>query len=649
MDSHTLRQQITQRSRFLAQVALELKQELYGIDAVIDRVIDAIRAWFILPSMIRRPVIVSLWGLTGTGKTQLTRLLAQKLGFYDRFVEVQMDGFSNGFTSNSSISGMLSESCIREGEPGILVLDEFQRFRTIDIRGEDIKVERYMDIWVLLSDGRLSPSVTAISELEQSIASSMYYADRKINPILLDDDEMGENLSSKTARKYQISPHSAQEIRQTLKLKESVLEVMTWTTPMILARLQAFRQQQTQWETDYSKLLILVCGNLDEMYEETARRVTDCDTDADIFHAQTKNLSVIDVKRALEKRFKPEQIARLGNNHVVFPSFSRRTFQELIARTCKRYTDEMQATAGLQFVLMPELLQDIYHNAVFPAQGTRPVFSTVHAILSSALLHFTLWALEHGAQAGDVLEVGVQADKKHLCARWAGLNQSYPVHFDLNGLKQRTDKDFKALLSVHEAGHALAYAVLFRRLPLEIRINAASFNGGYNSYKPLSAMSARHVVDQICIALAGRAAESWVFGNHSVTSGSANDLQQATALAAQYVRHWGFGNRLSRTDITESSEENLNTDVTPTNPEMENLLQQQYQRAQQLLQDHREVYLKIVNTLATDGMVQPSQLAQWLHFPAQEWSEVLEPFANKLQQFMQTQDPAENELQLKAA
>ncbi len=92
----SLHAQITERSIRLTALAADLKAELFGIDNVIDRVIESMRAWYVLPDLINRPVIICLWGLTGTGKTQLTRSIAQKLNFYDRFVEVQMDGFSNG-------------------------------------------------------------------------------------------------------------------------------------------------------------------------------------------------------------------------------------------------------------------------------------------------------------------------------------------------------------------------------------------------------------------------------------------------------------------------------------------------------------------------------------------------------------------------
>ena len=97
-----LREQMHQRQQNLQAIAAQLKTELIGIDDVIDRVISAVRAWYVMPQLITRPVIVCLWGLTGTGKTQLTRRLAQLLGYYDRFVEVQMDGFSWATTTSST-------------------------------------------------------------------------------------------------------------------------------------------------------------------------------------------------------------------------------------------------------------------------------------------------------------------------------------------------------------------------------------------------------------------------------------------------------------------------------------------------------------------------------------------------------------------
>ncbi|MDH5709303.1 MAG: AAA family ATPase [Hylemonella sp.] len=622
--SHEL---LRERSDQLVRVAAELKTELFGIDDIIDRVIESIRAWYVLPHIITRPVIVCLWGLTGTGKTQLTRSLAQKLGFYDRFVEVQMDGFSHGSSRRNadSISAMLMESGVVEGEPGILVLDEFQRFRTVNEKGQDAPVKRYQDVWQLLSDGRLPPSLSFMQELEESLAYSHYDRER-------------ETADEDTKKyKFNLTPYQAQEFRQILKIKESLQEVMAWSAEQLQTRMLEFRQSSTSWETDYSRLLIVVSGNLDEMYADTASRVEDCDTDADIFHALTKKLSLIDVKKALADRFKPEQIARLGNNHVIYPSLDRSTYERLIDASSKRYVSEIEASSGLRFELDDSVREVIYDNAVFPAQGTRPLFSSVHAILSAPLVHAALWAMECGIEAGARLQISLCRQTQRLHVRCGSQHTHYAVALDLNRLRQRSNDDFRALLAVHEAGHALAYARLYGHAPLEVKINVASFEGGYNSYVRVKAESRQNCLDRICVSLAGRAAEFLVFGEEACTTGSESDLKKATALAARCVRHFGFGTRLSRTDVTDSSEDNLNTDVAPTNAEIESLLAEQYGRARHLLQSDAAVLLGIVRQLMAHGQITRKDMARLLQVDIREDETVLHPYAEQLGVFAMQQ------------
>ena len=635
--NENLRAQIGERSERLRQIAAELKTELFGIDEVIDRVIDAVRAWYVLPDIITRPVIVNLWGLTGTGKTQLTRSLSKKLGFYDRLIEVQMDGFSNG--GGNTVSAMLSESGIVQGNPGILVLDEFQRFRTVERDGKDRRVERYMDVWTLLSDGKLPPNFSFLGELEMKLAEAAYSEERKSIKSLDDDDDEIDPLFGlshpKPDSKFSLSPYQAKDFKETLKLKESVVEIMTWSPVELHARLIVFKNNPQAWETDYSKLLIFVSGNLDEMYANMASRVEDCDTDADVFHSMTLTLSVIDVKRALSERFKPEQIARLGNNHIIYPSLNRATYEKLIAVAVGRYLLEVESTAGLRFLVTDAVKAQIYANAVFPTQGTRPVFSSVHSLLSAPLVNFTLWALEHGAQAGQELAIDVDASASNLELRWGDLTHQMAVSFEINHLRQRTDPNMRTVLAVHEAGHGLVYALLFGQPPQEIRINMATFAGGYNSFNSLKVYSRRNLLDGICAALAGRAAEEMVFGAQALSSGSESDLKLATSQMAAYIRHSGFGERISHVDVSTQAEEGINTDVESTNVEIEAGLLAQYQRARVVLEDNQVVFLKMVHVLMDKGEMGADQIRQWVGLADATRRDVLEAYEAKLDAFVQ--------------
>jgi cell division protease FtsH len=77
----------------------------------------------------------------------------------------------------------------------------------------------------------------------------------------------------------------------------------------------------------------------------------------------------------------------------------------------------MESTSGLQFEVTAAVLEQIYNNSVFPAQGTRPVFSSGHGLLSSALVEFSLWAIEHGALLGQKLCIDVDVAAKQLLVR----------------------------------------------------------------------------------------------------------------------------------------------------------------------------------------------------------------------------------------
>jgi len=405
--------------------------------------------------------------------------------------------------------------------------------------------------------------------------------------------------------------------------------------------LMEFRQSQQDWETDYSRLLIFVCGNLDEMYRDTAQSVEDCDTDADIFHRLTSKLSLIDVKKALTKRFKPEQIARLGNIHVIYPSLARSTYERLIDNLCQRYIQDMAEQTGVRFVLAGDVRQALYANAVFPAQGTRPLFSSVHGILGTTLVNAALWVLQQDADMTRPCTLTLADNRQQVLVHayskeGAALQERFAAAFDLERVKSRTNADFRAL-------------VLFGRAPQEVKINIASFEGGYNSYVRLKASTRQNALDKMCTTLAGRAAENWVFGRHHATSGSESDLTQATLDAAHFVRYHGFGARLSRTDVVDEPCEHVNTDVMPSNDAIEALLQEQYERAAQVLRTHAPVFHALVDTLLHQGNIAPAEMGALmqrfgitLHSTPTESNDdtslVLAPFAEQLAAFRATQE-----------
>ena len=68
-----------EKIKILENVKKQLKQEFIGLDSIIDDLVTSITPWFVTPEVIVRPVVVSLWGMTGTGKSSVVKRLVEIL------------------------------------------------------------------------------------------------------------------------------------------------------------------------------------------------------------------------------------------------------------------------------------------------------------------------------------------------------------------------------------------------------------------------------------------------------------------------------------------------------------------------------------------------------------------------------------------
>ena len=104
---------------------------------------------------------------------------------------------------------------------------------------------------------------------------------------------------------------------------------------------------------------------------------------------------------------------------------------------------------------------------------------------------------------------------------------------------------------------------------------------------------------------------------------------------ASFIRHSGFGERISHVDVSTQSDEGMNTDVAGTNVEIELGLVAQYQRARVILEDNHMVFLKMVKALMDVGELGAEQISRWVGLADASRREVLEPYEAKLEAFVQ--------------
>jgi len=109
-------------------------------------------------------------------------------------------------------------------------------------------------------------------------------------------------------------------------------------------------------------------------------------------------------------------------------------------------------------------------------------------------------------------------------------------------------KDERSIVAHHEAGHAIAGWFLEHADPLlKVTIIPRSSGAlGYAQYLPKEVFlrTQDQIMDIVCMALAGRAAEEVFFGR--VTTGASDDLRRVTQLVYSTIQQYGMNSRVGQ-------------------------------------------------------------------------------------------------------
>lgn len=575
MENNELITRIKQRTEVLENARIKLKEKFIGIDIAIDQIIDNISLWYVTPEFQFRPTIVNLWGITGVGKTDLVRTLVSLLNFNDYFIEIQMD-IKVPYKKN--IEDYIDGSGITPNDSVIVLLDEIQRFRTIDENGKMIQNnEYYNDIWQLLSDGKFQNKSQIRHELMEMLMEELYYRDMNDNS----ENDIPSNSSKKEAnfsdddtvekkkkqRKYNTSAWSANRLKKKLKLNIGLEEIMSLNFEEKIRLIDdTIKSGNANESQAYEKMLIFISGNLDEAYF-MSDDVENAESDADIFHELSKRITIIDIKAALTTKFKPEQIARLGNNHVIYPCLNREAYSKIIEINCDKILNKISTEHGIRINLSKNVYDIIYRNGVFPTQGVRPVITTIFNLLGNNVPFFI-----YHAKINNVNDIFVDVKDSMLFTKFGDEVINKKIILDIDNIKKNKHIDEISMVVVHEIGHALLYALSFGIAPPQINLNSTNSSTGFVIRHPVLENKSL-IKKSLSISLAGQVAEELVFGDDYKSSGSASDIKSATLLASNYVRSFGMDGNVSKIYNPHININELyNYDIDKTNQTIENLL-----------------------------------------------------------------------------
>ena len=182
----------------------------------------------------------------------------------------------------------------------------------------------------------------------------------------------------------------------------------------------------------------------------------------------------------------------------------------------------------------------------------------------------------------------------------------------------------RTTVAYHESGHALVaelvpYADPVAKVTIVPRGRGAL---GYTMQMPTEdryLLTRAELEDRIAVMLGGRAAEQVVF--KMISTGASNDIQRASEMARQMVMEYGMSEKLGNVRYATQQYQFLQGDTTANaspetlkiiDEEVQRIIEQQYQRAQQLLQEHRAALESLTQQLLKTETVDGSAVEQAL-------------------------------------
>ena len=179
----------------------------------------------------------------------------------------------------------------------------------------------------------------------------------------------------------------------------------------------------------------------------------------------------------------------------------------------------------------------------------------------------------------------------------------------------------KKTIAYHEAGHATVSWLLEHAAPLvKVTIVPRGQSLGAAWYLPEERMIVRteQILDEICAALGGRAAEKLIF--NQISTGALSDLEKVTRQARSIVSVYGLNDVVGNVTYYDSTGQSENSFTKPysektaqiIDQEISNIIETQYKRASDLLKKNKSRLTKLAERLLDKEVIFKDDLSNIL-------------------------------------
>jgi len=624
-------EEIKLKSAKLKKVSLLLKKEFIGLDFIIDEMINSIESWYLFPDGQIRPTVVNLWGMTGTGKTSLVKRLFELL----EFGSVIKFDIGDWLEDNSNhqlkhkISSQLRKIKKEKNIP-VFVFDEFQLGRNISKRGDDVDRSGLRIIWELIDSGKFDivddtwetgSLMRLYKKLSHCIedngvkckAGSIIKNKSKYEVIFPVDEEHEEEKEYikdgviphyklwliRKAWKYKfLSDNHLSEYIKELSDEKSILKFIEETLSEMLK----------PTEHDFSNSIVFNIGNLDEVYHD--HNNMDPDIDADSLYELTKNITITDIKDALSERFRSEQIGRLGNNHIIYKSFSSQNYKDLIEMELVKIINNTKEKFDINITFTDRTKELLYNESVFPTQGARPIFSTNKNLVESYIGKIITECIKKKLDVIDILW-DYNNEKYNIKLMGEKLEKTliFNVVLKVDNLRKSMDDDNQALTAIHEAGHAIASIYSTNLCPKTVMSKTANLSGGFTYIESPQYRTKEFLINDIIVSLGGLVAEKLIFGEDNLTIGSYSDLKNITTSVVRMIKNLGMGDSSfiisheNFNDIINQGDIAIKKDKI-----LQNIIEDCEKKCKKILEDNMILLLEMGKYLTKNSKIEESEI-----------------------------------------
>jgi cell division protease FtsH len=638
----------------LSRIKEELKKEFFGIDKIIDQIIDSMEAWYLFPDSCFKPCVINLWGMTGCGKTAVVKKIVDLLNYKQYFLNFDMGEY--GSSGYNSFNNFFDDDIKHLNEiPTIICLDEFQNVRTIDEKGIEKNQFNNRKVWELIDTGYLEyythNSCEGINQLSIYLNEVLKRDVDVVNGLVVKGKDEFINFLDEGKDKYDFRcvfnwkekynkkdktpvffiPTAyypefydllSKEFKDVFELENHILSLNGRESINFLNKI--ITAKNLPKSLSLRKSLIFVVGNLDEAY--VMCHDMNPDNDPDILHDYSSKITLTNIKKDLRARFRQEQIARLGNNHIIYPAFNSDTFKAIIKNKLSEFSELVKEKFDIEMQFDNSVNEIIYKEGVFPTLGARPVFTTINLLIDS---NFT-------KIIGDILKLKIDVEKliwKYTDSQFVielisteNIKMrclTYKIQLQVDNHRTSKNDDKQALIAIHEAGHGIVSCLRTRILPKDIiSVSADSETGGKCVDNLPNEINTKEILlIQIETLLAGYIAEKMVYGEVNTTHGVEHDIKKATELASGMVQNLGMGKNRFKIGVEYLGDSDIVRKNESHQEEVESILITCEKNAEELLQKNKILLLKMGEYLSTHTRIDRAGFKElFMKYADEEWA-----------------------------